>query len=131
MITMPSVLPRATESFESWYDSQSEDRQLLIDEINDRIYEGFDEDDYENFIAELESSVGIITADNLSDALWYQTDSVNPEAEFVEHLVSEVDCQELPPYLVIDWQASWDRNYRHDFSTMTFGEYTYFFHNNF
>ena len=136
MISMPNptaVLPRATDSFEAWYDAKSEDEQLLIDEINDRIYEGFDEEEYEQFIKLLRDDIGIITADNLSDALWYQSDTFKPEAEFAEHIYTEVNCYDIPDEIqgCIDWQLVWDTAYQFDFSSFEFGDYTYFFHNNF
>jgi hypothetical protein len=134
MISMPNptVLPRATESFEAWYDAKSEDEQLLIDEINDRIYEGFDEEEYEQFI-ELLDEEGIISADNLSDALFYQTDKYNAEEEFAEYIYTELNCKDIPDEIqgCIDWQLVWDTAYRFDFSSFKFGDYTYFFHNHF
>ena len=135
MISMPNpsaVLPRATESFEAWYDAKSEDEQLLIDEINDRIHEGFDEEQYEDFMGALEE-LGIVSADNLSDALFYQTDKYNPEEEFAEYIYTELNCKDIPDEIqgCIDWQLVWDTAYRFDFSSFEYGDYTYFFHNNF
>ncbi len=135
MISMPNpsaVLPRATESFEAWYDAKSEDEQLLIDEINDRIHEGFDEEEYEQFI-DLLDDLGITTADNLSDALFYQTDVYNAEEEFAEYIYTELNCKEIPDEIqgCIDWQVVWDTAYRFDFSSVEFKDATYFFHNNF
>jgi len=136
MISMPNptaVLPRATESFEAWYDAKSEDEQLLIDAINDRIHEGFDEEQYEQFIELLESHIGILTADNLSDALFYQTDKYNAEEEFAEYIYTELNCKDIPDEIqgCIDWQLVWDTAYRFDFYSFKFGDYTYFFHHNF
>ena len=136
MISMPNptaVLPRATDSFEAWYDAKSEDGQLLIDEINDRIYVGFDEEEYEQFIKLLRDDIGIITADNLNDALFYQTDRYNAEEVFAEYIYTELNCKEIPDEIqgCIDWQLVWDTCYRFDFSSFEFGDYTYFFHNNF
>lgn len=133
MISMPNpstVLPRATESFEAWYNAKTEDEQLLIDEINDRISTCFDEKDYDRFIGLLDD-LGITTADNLSDALFYQTDKYNAEEEFAEYLYTEISCKDLPNEIqgCIDWQLVWDTAYRFDFSDFKFDDTTYFFHN--
>ena len=40
-MTTQTILPRATESFEAWYDAKDEDTQLLIDEINIAFVIGF------------------------------------------------------------------------------------------
>ena len=130
-----TILPRSTDSFEVWYDNLDEDKQLLADEINDRVCDGFDEEQYEQFM-EILDSYGITTAEQLSDALWYSTEGtpfVTPEAAFAEHIEMEINCTELPSHLenAIDWQTLWDCYYRFDFFSFEYGDYTYFFHNNF
>ena len=104
-----TILPRSKESFEVWYDNLSEEKQLLADEINDRISDGFDEHDYESFIEKLDD-YGITTSEQLSDALWYQTDELNAKAEFAEYVETEVNCTEIPSHLegCIDYQQLWD-----------------------
>ena len=107
-----TILPRSTDSFEVWYDNLDENKQLLVDEINDRISDGFDEDDYEKFI-DLLDDYGVTTAEQLSDALWYQSEGtafVTPEAEFAEHIETEINCTDIPSHLenCIDWQQLWD-----------------------
>ena len=95
-MTTQTVLPRATESFEAWYDAKDEDTQLLIDEINDRIHTGFDADEYEEFMSLL-NDYGINTADQLSDALWYQCDTyTGSECEFAEYIETEIIALRFP-----------------------------------
>ena len=36
------------------------------------------------------------------------------EAEFAEEFVTQLE--QIPVYCVVDWQATWDYNLRHDFS---------------
>lgn len=137
-MTNQTVLPRATESFEAWYDAKDEDTQLLIDEINDRIHEGMDADEYEEFMALLDD-YGITTAEQLSDAIWYASEGGDlsplstPEEDFAYHLETEINCTDIPSHIenAIDWQSLWDSHYRFDFFTIEYGDYTYFFHNNF
>lgn len=129
-----TILPRSKESFEVWYDNLNEDKQLLVDMINERIHEGFDEDDYEKFIELLDNDLGITEAHQLEDALWYQCVTYSgEEAEFAEHIETEVNCTEIPSHLegCIDYQLLWDTYYRFDFSSISYKDYTYFFHNYF
>ena len=128
-----TILPRSTDSFEVWYDNLDEDKQLLVDEINDRVSDGFDEDDYEKFI-DLLDDYGITTAEQLSDALWYQSEGtgfMSPEEEFAEHLETEINCTDIPSHLqgCIDWQRLWDSYYRFDFYSFEYNNVTYFIHN--
>lgn len=47
------------------------------------------------------------------------------EAEFAEDFTHSTWDMQVPSYVVIDWQATWDRNLRHDF----YFEDGYVFHN--
>ena len=127
-----TILPRSTDSFEVWYDNLDEEKQLFVDEINDRISDSFDKDDYEKFI-DLLDDIGITTASQLEDALQYSTDSYNACAEFAEQIADDYGCATFidMPWVVIDWEASWERNLRYDYSTIEFKGITYFFHNYF
>tara|TARA_B100001564_G_scaffold232236_1_gene196161 strand:- start:191 stop:583 length:393 start_codon:yes stop_codon:yes gene_type:complete len=119
-------------ALEDWEDSLTHQDAELWNEINDRCADFCDStpEEARAFMDEL-SDYGITTAEQFQDAEFYATSSIDAEAEFVEYLVTELACQELPPYLVIDWQASWDRNYRHDFFSIKHKTWTVFFHNNF
>ena len=91
-----------------------------------------DADRCQFFMDEL-SDNGITTAEQFEDALYYQTDSWNAEVEFAQHFAEDISCVNLENlgYLVIDWQATWDRNLCYDFFTIEFDGDTYFFLNNF
>ena len=132
MISMPNPVILKETPLEDWEDSLTHQDSELWEAINDRGADFCDAtpEEARAFMDEL-SDYGITTAEQFEDALYYITDTYRAEAEFVEHLVTEISCQELPPYLVIDWQESWDRNYRHDFFTLTNKDITFFFHNNF
>ena len=84
---------------------------------------------------DLLSEYGIDTAERFEDAFFTSFSYALDEShfgEFVEYIVTEIDCQpDLPEFLVIDWEASWYRNYRHDFFTIEFDGEVYFFRNNF
>jgi hypothetical protein len=125
------ALPTATTGAD-WYDNLTEQDQELYDMIEDRCpeFSKYDAAKCQDFMDEL-SEYGITTAEQFEDAYFWQSDSFHPEADFVEYLVTEIDCLELPPYLVIDWQQSWDSNYCHDFISFCFDGEVYFFHNHF
>ena len=122
----------ATVMATRWFDSLTEQDQELYTAIEEQCseFEKLDGELCREFMDEL-SELGITTGEQFENAFIYQSDAYEPCADFVEHIVTEMDCQELPPYLVIDWQASWDRNYRHDFSSIEFDGETYFFLNHF
>ena len=116
----------------SWYESLTEQDSELYDMIEDMCPEftKLDAEQCQEFMDEL-SEYGITTAEQFEDAYFYQTDSWNAEREFAEYVTTELNCVDLPDYVVIDWQATWDCNLRHDFFTIEFDGETYFFINNF
>jgi hypothetical protein len=109
------------------------DRQELYTYIQDNTSLFDDEtspSDCDTFMDELDA-YGITTCDDFQSAYFWETDSFNPNADFVEFLVTELSEVELPEFLVIDYEASWERNYKYDFFCITFGATTLFFSNNF
>ena len=119
-----------------WYDNLKEQDQELYDMIEDRCPE-FSKLNGElcREFMDLLSEYGITTAEQFEDAFFTSFSYALDEShfgEFVEYIVTEIDCQpDLPEFLVIDWEASWYRNYRHDFFTIEFDGEVYFFRNNF
>ena len=119
----------------NWYDSLSEEKQSLYDMIEERCpeFEKLDGEDCQAFMDKL-ADIGITDADQFEDAFFYSDDYRHDEShygEFVEFLVTEMNCETLPEFLVIDWQASWYRNYRHDFIDIEHDRIVYFFHRHF
>ena len=43
------------------------------------------------------------------------------EAEFAEHWVTNVLCEHFPDFVVIDWEATWERNLYYDFTACNDG----------
>ena len=70
--------------------------------------------------------IGITTVEQWQDRMYGVADS---DAKFLEEMLDDHgDLQDVPEYLVIDWQESWDRNYRFDFNVIVFeGTRWYFF----
>ncbi len=120
------------QSGADWYDSLTDQDRDLYDMIEDRCPEflKLDAEQCQEFMVEL-SEHGITTADDFESAYYYQTDSYNAEREFAEYITTECNCVDVPSYVVIDWQATWDRNLCYDFFTIEFDGETYFFSSNF
>lgn len=121
-----------------WYDNLTDQDQDLYDaicELYDHMYR-LDANQCQEFMDEL-SEHGITTGDQFRDAHYYSTNSWNAEAEFAQHLAEEIMCLDvcndasMGSFLVIDWQATWDANLRHDFFTIEFDNETFFFNSNF
>ena len=114
-----------------WYDNLSNQDQELYDMIEYRCpeFEKLEHGQCQEFMDEL-SEYGITTAQQFEDAYFMQFSYAHDEShfgEFVEYIVTELNDQVLPEFLVIDWQASWYRNYRHDFFSIEFDGEVYFF----
>ena len=115
-----------------WYEDVLDDQgRELYDMIEDMCpeFSKLDAEQCQEFMDEL-SENGINTADEFESAYYYQTESWNPQADFAEYVTTELNCVDLPD-VVIDWQATWDRNLCYDFFTIEFDGETYFFSNNF
>ena len=130
MIAMPTVTTGA-----DWYDNLTEQDQELYDMIEDRCPEftKLDAEQCQEFMDEL-SEYGITTAEQFEDAFFTSFSYAHDEShfeEFAEYLTTEIQCIEVPDYLVIDWMSSWLRNFQYDFFTIEFDGEVYFFHNHF
>jgi len=50
--------------------------------------------------------------------------------QFLEEMLDDNgELQDIPTGIVIDWQESWDRNYRFDFNVLPCGKLNWYFHN--
>lgn len=122
-----------------WYEDVLNDEQrALYDMIQDRCpeFSKLDAEMCQEFMDEL-GDLGITTADQFEDAYFYQTDRYNATKEFAEWYADEILCMDqfsdagMLSIVVIDWEATWECNLRHDFNTIEFDGETYFFSNNF
>ena len=76
------------------------------------------------FLKELDN-IGIDSVEGWQDRLYGVADN---DAEFLQEMLED-NGEEWPEYLVIDWQESWDRNYRFDFNVIEFEGTRWYFHN--
>ena len=115
-----------------WYESLTEQDAELYDAIEDMCPEftKLDAEQCQEFMDEL-SEHGITTAEQFNDAYYWQSDSYRAEYDFAEYVTTEVSCVDIPAYVAVDWQATWDSNLCYDFFTIEFDGETYFFTNNF
>ena len=130
--TLSPEFIKAREDFAAWYDAKSEDEQQFIDEISDRTYHIIDEEDYDDFIEEL-NSYGITTAEGFEDAFegeWEGT-GIRIEAQFSENLIDAIGYDIQPEFIAncVDWELVWYSSLRYDYQTVEFKGNTYFFRN--
>ena len=126
------------QSGADWYDNLTDQDRELYDMIEDRCPEftKLDAEQCQEFMDEL-SEYGITTAEQFESAYYYQSTSYKAEVDFAQYYAEEIaginqfaDAGMLS-MIVIDWQATWDCNLRHDFFTIEFDGETYFFSSNF
>ena len=120
-----------------WYEDVLDDQgRELYDMIEQmcREFSKMDAEQCQEFMDEL-SDLGITTADEFESAYLYQTDEYNAERAFAEYYVHDIACVDwyadagMLSMIVIDYQATWDCNLRHDINTIEFDGETYFFQN--
>ena len=77
------------------------------------------------FCEELDN-IGITDVEGWQDRMYGVADN---DVDFLQEMLEDQgELQDISPYLVIDWQASWDCNYRFDFNVIEFeGTRWYFF----
>ena len=122
------------KEYDDWHESLEEQDKDLINEIQERCgdFSDYTPEECREFMDEL-SSLGITTASQFEDAMRYQTSSHNAGGEFAENQAEAYGCTTFidMPWVVIDWEASWERNLRQDYSALEFKGVTYFFSNYF
>ena len=140
MIAMPNptVLNISTmsgvesDAYTAWYDSKSEEYQLLIDEISDRTSYIIDEDEYDNFIEEL-ANYGINDSSQFEDAFEGEVEGYGERvtSEFCEQLVDACGYTIEPSFIAncIDWSLVWEGTLRFDYQVIEFKGNSYFFRN--
>lgn len=122
---------KVREDFATWYDSKSEDTQSLIDEISDRTSYIIDEDEYDEFIEEL-NSYGITTSDEFEDRFYMEMEGTGERVttEFCEEMLDQTgDLDNVPDYIVgaIDYSRLWNSTLKYDYSVVEFKGNSYFF----
>ena len=131
-IMITSTLESVSTTFENWYDSKSEDYQLLIDEISDRTSFIIDEDEYDAFIEEL-ANYGINDSSQFEDAFNGEVEGYGERvfAEFSEEFVESCGYKIEPEFIAncIDWELVWYSSLRYDYQAIEFKGNTYFFRN--
>ena len=120
---------KAREDFAAWYDGKDEDTQELIDTISDRTYYIIDEEEYDEFISELESE-GITTASEFEDRFETEVESQSDLYEWMDSLMH--DCGYLdgvPDFLKnhIDYESVWECEMRYDYTIIEFVSKSYVF----
>lgn len=90
-------------------------------------YVGFGEEYCYEAVDAFIAAFGIECLSHFSDAYRGSWDS---EADFAEEFVNDVEG-EIPSYVVVDWEATWERNLKHDFVYEVCGSQGFVFDRNF
>tara|TARA_Y100000356_G_C11218024_1_gene267475 strand:+ start:442 stop:807 length:366 start_codon:yes stop_codon:yes gene_type:complete len=96
----------------------------LFEEIRDLM-----DDDYSKAVTfcKLLNDHGIDTVEQWLDAYLGTNES---NAQFLEEYLTDIyELQDVPAGLVIDYNASWERNYRYDFFVIEFDGQRHYFSN--
>tara|TARA_Y100001963_G_scaffold31319_1_gene43021 strand:- start:848 stop:1213 length:366 start_codon:yes stop_codon:yes gene_type:complete len=73
------------------------------------------------------NDIGITNCEDWSNR-FYGTALSN--VQFLEEMLYDNgELQDIPTGIVIDWEASWERNYRFDFNVIPCGKLNWYFHN--
>ena len=126
---------KARDDFAAWYDAKSEDMQELIDEISDRTHFIIDEDEYDEFIAELDA-YNIPDASTFEDAFYGEFEGYGERilTEFAEQFADDLGLDSNIPEdfkACIDYNQYWYYSLQHDFVEIEFKGNTYFFNRNY
>ena len=136
-VSTPNLSPefmKAREDFAAWYDAKSEDEQQLIDEISDRTSFIIDEDEYDEFIDEL-NGYGITDARTFEDAFQGEWEGTGERivALFSEDLIDQCGYSIEPEFIAncIDYELVWYSALRYDYNAIEFKGNTYFINNHY
>ena len=125
---------QACDNFDAWYDAKSEDEQQFIDEISDRTSFIIDEEEYDEFIDEL-NGYGITNASQFENAFNREWEGTGDRvcALFSEDLIEQCGYSIEPEFIshCIDWELVWYSTLRYDYNAIEFKGNTYFFSNHF
>ncbi len=129
--TVSAEFKKAREDFATWYDNKDEATQELIDEIADRTYYIIDEEEYDDFIEELDDE-GITSAEDFTDRFEAEFEYKSELIDWVESHLS--DCgylSDVPEFIKnhIDYQSVWECEMRYDYSLIEYNGKTYLFNN--
>ena len=81
----------------------------------------------------LRDDYGVNDECDFNDLYAYHSEEYKWESEFAQYWTEEVACQDVTtdaPWVVIDWQATWDCNMRYDFSVIEYSDGVIILHNN-
>tara|TARA_R100000329_G_C7545422_1_gene192644 strand:- start:89 stop:508 length:420 start_codon:yes stop_codon:yes gene_type:complete len=127
----------AMAEYEAWYDSLSEEKQELVDEIHDRTSFITDEEEYDAFMQCLDE-YGITTSEQFQDAFQGEWEGQGEHllTQFAEQFCDDIygsELEELPSIFrcAIDFESVWYQSLQWDMFTLEFRGNTYFFWNNF
>tara|TARA_X000001388_G_C2169143_1_gene99105 strand:+ start:155 stop:646 length:492 start_codon:yes stop_codon:yes gene_type:complete len=116
---------------ELMYQDWDDDGLGLIGEsvLDEKLWDLFELNDDEQSTVKAYASNGIELEEALENAMDCFAGIYDTEAEFAEEWTIDVCGVEVPNHVVVDWEATWRCNLRHDIFSVRFNGDLYFFHN--
>lgn len=130
LLAAKGISPVVSADEDEEYEELSDDAKGLYDEIHERIGEKWAHTEIMEMLGKVQD-LGIERADQFGDALAFVSDDGwNWQRDFVEDWLSNFS-NEIPDFLVIDYQATWDSTFQYDYDEIEFDGSVYVFNRNF
>ena len=111
-----------------WYEGLTEERQSLYDMVEDSIFfvDKWSGEKCDELMDKL-ADIGITTADEFENRFNSYAETYE---DFVQETLDAYGCATFidMPWVVIDLEATWERNLRHDFDVVDMNGDLFFFH---
>ena len=106
--------------------------ECMSEEELQELYDFLDMDDDDRDMLEMYIEATGDSSATLRDAQDAFHGTADSEAEFAERIAEECGeiPRDLPRWIVVDWEASWNCNLRHDYNTATHDNGTIYFFSN-
>ena len=130
LLEAKGITPRVSNDEDQEYDELSSEAQGLYDEIHERIGEKWDHSEIMEMLGKVQD-LGIESADQFANALSFVAeDPWHWQRDFIEDWLENFS-NEVPDFLVIDYEATWESTFRYDYSEVEFDGSVYVFRNSF
>lgn len=86
------------------------------EEVSDEYVELYEQlcDDYSQ--AAVQAFIKLYGEEELNDFQDCYIGEYDSEADFAEQYATDISCEKIPSWIVVDWEATWNCNLRYDFN---------------
>ena len=130
LLEAKGITPRVSNDEDRDYYELSSEAQGLYDEIHERIGEKWDHSEIMEMLSKVQD-LGIESADQFANALSFVADDPwRWQRDFVEDWLENFS-NEVPDFLVIYYEATWESTFRYGYSEIELDGSVYVFSNSF